>query len=82
MNDDMELIVGISTPDSLDQVMQSAQCPSVNLEERRIAHSISCGIKIVQVTQQEPTGIPNLPIGLNQLGQDLRRDPDILAKIG
>ena len=42
---------------------------------------MSIRVKIIEVTEHEPAGIPNLSIGLDEMVQNFRRNPKIITII-
>ena len=63
MKDFMEVIIFIGVRDPFDQALEPAHGPSVNLLE---PVAVVLVIKVIGIAQQEPAGIPDLPVCLGQ----------------
>ena len=61
--------------------LELEQSPTIQFRQLLIRNTIASRVKIVEITQQKPAGIPNLSIGLDEMIQDLLGDPKIITII-
>ncbi len=55
------------------------QCPTIKFRQLLIRNTILVRVEVVEIAQEKATGIPNLSIGFDEMVQDFRRDPKIIA---
>ena len=68
MEDRMKLKIVIGFPNPRDQLAEPMQSPTIQLRQLLIRDSVLPRIEVVEITQQKATGIPNLSIGLDEVG--------------
>ena len=65
-----------------DQVIQSSQCPAVDLLQLVICHTIGVGVKAIQIAQNEAGGVTDLAVSLAQLLEDILTGAHIHSVVG
>ena len=82
MVDLVEVVHGVACAGVDDQVVQSGQCPAVDLLQLIICHTIGVGIKAVQVAQDEAGGVADLAVSLAQLLEDVLAGTHVHGVVG
>src|SRR3990172_3447869 len=81
MEDDVEFKVLISLPDTACEPPEPVKRPPGNRQEFVIGYPVDLRIKVIQVPKKESAGIPDPPVSLCKLDEDLFGYPDILPVI-
>jgi hypothetical protein len=71
VEDGVKLVGLVGVPDFRNQFAKPQQRPPVQLGQLLIRYAVLRRIEIVEVTQQEPAGVADLAIGLDQVVQNL-----------
>ncbi len=61
---ELVLLVGLAHPP--DHLLEAVEDPAVHLRHLRIGHGVRRRVEVVEIPQDEPAGVPDPPVGLDE----------------